>query len=584
MAQLTINDIDVNLGSAKIVLSKSAYSFSDWLVKQITFSERVRIPESNELNGLFLRPKSPEITGQKFSKYYSFTYKDAGKIVFSGTAILLGVNESNQYESQLLDSSKELFADMKNLLNKLDLESSDFIFNSSAYTTLKVLNSSVWIWSAASMHELKTLSKNILSGELAFSRPFFSVQRLLEKIFSVNNWTYENSVNSEFINKLIISSNSDSFVFTSYEKLFDEDIVVSGSQLIDLSGPDFLKTDTISGIDTLQLNFTSKIRFRGYIDSDIDMILQISGVSSGATDSQTQIFQINKGRFFYDITSNEFKTVDATYNLQFTLINSGTATLENFLIYTIIKENDFGAMSSKGFVDFKVKTYDNLPNIKQIDLFKHALINVAGFFTSDNFRQKIKINSMNELSKLGALNWSDKLNEDTISAIPLSSYGKINNYDYDNDKEKPSTLGRGSFDIDNETLPDLITVYKSIFAASSEVEITDNQIDLEIYDDTERIAELNNIIGYYEDISTYTVARFNDLNGNVLFVNFYLDFISAIQNGEIIEAEFDLNKSDFFLFDFTQLIYLEQLKSTFYVLPIENYSEGNTSKVTLLKA
>lgn len=573
MAELTIDNQVVELGENNLVFSKSGYSFEDWLTKDIPYSERVTLPETSLLNSIFFRPFSPEITGQKFSKFHTFKYKDNGKIVFSGIAKLLKFNESREYELQLLDSSFELFENLKDKLSALDFESSDFIFNSAAYTTLKVLNSSAWIWVASSMHEDKILSKNILSGNLAFSRPFFSVQRLVEKMFSVNGWSYELGINASFFDNFVISAKNE-FVFTSYEKSFTG-METAGN--FDLSGPTFIKTDSLTGTDILNITYNTKLRFRGTANADNDFILQLS--ATGA-DPQTQTFILNQGSFDYDITTSEFKAGSA---VTMTLIGTGNVTFDSLLIYTIIDENDFGTISTAVFTDFKVKTYDNLPDIIQKDLFKNCLVKIGGFFTSDNLKKTLSINSVVSLSKLGALDFTDKFIEDSDNTTPLLGYGKINYFVYNNSDLKPSNLGRGSFNIDNETIQDVIDIYTSIFAASPEVEITDTMIDNTVYDDTERINSINDLIGYYEVVSGYTVARFENLNGNNILSAFYSNFIAAIQRGEITESKFNLNKSDFFLFDFTKLIYLKQKKSVFYVLNVGNYSDNELTDVTLLK-
>lgn len=573
MAQLIIDNEIVELGNSKLVFSKSGYSFEDWLTKDIPYSERVTLPETSLLNSIFFRPFSPDITGQKFSKFHTFKYKDNGKIVFSGIAKLLKFNESREYEVQLLDSSFELFENLKNKLNALDFESSDFVFNTTNYDTLKVLNSSAWIWSASSMHEEKIIAKNILFGNLAFSRPFFSVQRLVEKMFSVNGWSYELGINASFFDNFVISANNE-FVFTSYEKLFTG-IETAGN--FDLTSPIFIKTDSLTGSSILNLTYNTKLRFRGNANADNDFILQLD--VTGAK-PQTQTFIINKGAFDYDLTSNEF---EAGSSVTISLIGTGNITFTNWLIYTIIDENDFGAMSGAIFTDFKVKTYDNLPDVVQKDLFKHCLVKMGGFFTSNNFKKIININSVVSLSKLGAIDWTSKFIEDSESVSSLQNYAQINYFAYTNSDIKPSNLGRGSFNINNETIQDVVDIYTSIFAASNEVTITDTMIDNTVYDDTERINDINDLIGYYENVLTYTVVRFENLNGTSILSTFYTNFIAAIQRGEIIETKFNLNKSDFFLFDFTKLIYLQQKKSIFYVLNIGNYTDNELTDVTLLK-
>ena len=573
MAELTIDNQVVELGTNKLVFSKAGYSFEDWLTKDIPYSERVTLPETSLLNSIFFRPISPSITGQKFSIFHSYKYKDNGKIVSSGVAKLYKVNDNREYELQLLDSSFELSENLKGKINQVDFESSDFIFNTAAYNTLKILNSSAWIWSASSMHTDKILANNILSGNLAFSRPLFSAKRLIEAMFLANGWTYELGINTSLLDNILISANSE-FVFTSYEKSYSTILTASN---FDLSGPVFIKTDSLTGIDILNITYNSRLRFRGTANADNDFILQIS--ATGAK-PQVQTFVLNKGSFDYDITSNEFEAGSA---IAISLIGTGNVELTNFLIYTIIDENDFGLMSTATFTDFKVKTYDNLPDIVQKELFKHCLVSVGGFFTSDNFRKKLIINSVLSLTKLSAIDWSTKFIEDTESVEGLAGYGKTTYYVYDNSDIKPSNLGRGSFNITNETLPDTQEIYKSIFAASPEVTITDKMIDNNVYNDTERINDINVLIGYYEIVGGYTVARFEALNGNSILSTYYVNFIKAIQRGEIMEASFNLNKSDFFLFDFTKLVYLQQKKSIFYVLNINNYSENELTDVTLLK-
>lgn len=573
MAELSIDGQTVELGNNKLVFSKAGYSFEDWVTKDIQYSERVTLPETSLLNSIFFRPTSPDISTKKFSKFHTYKYKDNGKIVSSGTAKLLGFNSNREYELQLLDSSFELFENMEDELNAIDFESSDFTFNTTNYNSLKVLNSSVWIWSASSMHQDKILSKNILNGNLAFSRPYFSAKRLIEGIFLANGWVYELAVNADLFDTLIIS-HEEEFFFTSYEKSFTG-VYTTGT--LDLSSPDFIQGDTVSPATTLNLIYNSKIRLRGNADADNDftITLTVSG-----TKPQTQTFVLNKGNLDYDLTSNEFEGGDSVV---ISISGTGNLTLDSFLIYTIIDENDFGTMSSANFTGYKVKTYDNLPEITQKDLFKNCLVKIGGYFRTDNFKKMMTIETVLSLSKLGALDWSEKFIEESDEVLPLENYGQISYFSYTNSDTKATNQGRGSFTIDNETLPDVLTIFESIFEASPEVTITNQMIDNTYYDDTERINDLGVLIGYYEEISTYTVARFEQLNGNNVLLNYYESFIAAIQRGELFDCRFNLNKSDFFLFDFTKLVYLQQKKSVFYVLRINDYSEDELTEVFLLK-
>lgn len=573
--KLKINNITANLTNA-ISLNKVGYSFKDWLSKQVTFSRKITVSKSNELDALFLRPKHLEINSNSFGTFYNFEISEFNQIFYQGIAILLGVNSSNEYEIQLIDTSFVLFKNLDNNLTSLkNIDNSDFVFNINSYNNLKNLNNSLWLWSGSNMHVNRTLTNNILSGNLAFSRPFFSVKKILEKAFEQNGWTYELSKNAEFIDKLLISSNHSNFYFCSYDKLFTN-INING--IVNLTGSNFIKTDSIVGLETIKLNYDSHIHIRGYITANQDTILTITGTSSAGNDNLTDTLTINKGTNYYDIVSSEFATDDATFDVQISVNNQ--VIFDDVYVYTKIEEAKFGNISDANFTDFKVKTYDNLPEVSLLSLFKHSLVSVAGFFNSDNLKKKIIVNSIANLSKLSAYDWTEKLIENTINVSVLEDYGKINSYEYDN--KEVQNLGKGTFEIDNNTFADSKIIYKSIFGAGSEVLISNYQIDIPIYDNIERI-ETNIRLAYFETVNNYTIARFKQLYGLYILDNQYKNFTDALKESKVITAEFNLNKTDFLTFDFTRLIYLEQLKSTFYVIDIKDFIKGKTTKLTLLK-
>ena len=253
-------------------------------------------------------------------------------------------------------------------------------------------------------------------------------------------------------------------------------------------------------------------------------------------------------------------------------------------MYTLIDENEFGNMSGAGFTDFKVKTYDNLPQFTQSEILKHCLVSVAGFFNTDKYRKQLNINSLSQITKLGAVNWSSKYIEQSATSRTLTSYGNTNYYTYNNSDSKPTNQGRGTLTVETIDTQAITTIYKSIFEASAEVVIdSTTMLDNDIYNDTERINDLNSLIGYAVIDGLFTVARFDKLNGNRILIDAFNNYVTALEKGVIIECKLNLNKSDFLLFDFTQPIYIEQLKSSFFVLDLGSYIENRESSVTLLK-
>ena len=101
-----------------------------------------------------------------------------------------------------------------------------------------------------------------------------------------------------------------------------------------------------------------------------------------------------------------------------------------------------------------------------------------------------------------------------------------------------------------------------------------------VYDDTERISELNTCLAYYEN----DLAKFDKLNGDNVINEYYSNYVDAIKKGVIVTADFKLSKTDFFQFNFSRMIYVKQLKSTFYVIEISNYTEDKNTTLKLLKS
>ncbi len=388
---------------------------------------------------------------------------------------------------------------------------------------------------------------------------------------------------ANFFNDLIISAKS-AFCFTSYEKKFNGALTIENSLTLNLSDYDFLKTDTITENNTLHLNFNSKVRIRGEINPNENSQLQILGVD--ASDKiLIQNISIQQGANQLDFTSELFSSDSHPFSIQFKIIGTGAISFKDLFVYTIIDENEFGDIIDANFIDFKVKASDVIPQLSQKELFKHALVSIAGFFSTDNYRKIIKIHSLSELNKLNSLDFSDKFIIGSENVSNLTDYAQINYFTYQNSADKNDKLGSGMFTINAETLPKVAYIYNSIFEASSETEINyKNYIDNSIYSDAARICEINTLLAYLEYRTDYTIARFNKLDANSLLSAFYDNFLNAIKKGVILEAEFDLTKTDFFTFDFTKQIYISQLKSTFYVLRIQDYSEHNLTKLILLKS
>lgn len=590
MTTLEIENIQIDLLNEPISLNKQAYAIENWAKQPLNFSDVVKLPETNIVRQIFQRPGAPEIVADKYNKYYKFKYKDFSTILFSGNALLISSNQ--EVEIQLLDESMVFFDNLNKKLNKLDFESSDFVFSSVEYDLKKISNSSVWIWPAVAMHENRNVNNTILAGgavdaKLKFSRPMFNSIRLFEQIALTNKWRFDYPVEIAAAEMLALSANHSKFYVTSYQKTLTQTINGSGS-VTGLDINDFIYNVVAASTSLNINNISTKFRLRGSITATEDSTLIINGLSTpSGTDAQKQEFLISKGTFDYDITSNLFKTTENNNNIDFSIVSTGNVTFNNALLYSIIEEQDLGALSGNNLVGYRVKAFDNMPDLTQLALIKELFTMFGAYFNTENFKNTIKVDSYLRLNKNNSLDWSDKFIEDTeMISGKLGNFGQTNYYQYDNDDTIPEQTGRGQFLVNNGTLIDINTTYKSNFSASNDVEIDSlDMADFNIYDNDERINDLNPRILFYQ-LDTgrgITYATFRQLSGDNLLNNYHKNITDSLYNITVLEADFNLNRTDFFTFDFTKTVYIKKFKSTFLVLSINEYIEGKPSKVRLLK-
>ena len=598
---LRVNNKEVDIGTAKIAFSKKFYSLSNLNDRKLDYSNNITLPSTDKNLQIFNRPQRVDFEGDKFNKFYPFTYSFSSWVLFKGSVILESAN--NSLSVQLVDSSKEYFESLTEKLNKLDFESDDFVFSLTEYDNKKVLNESVWIWAAVAMHEKRIQSKSILAGgaatdKLKYSRPLISVRKLREKIQKKLGWSTNFSELLSEQGQLAISANHKTFYLTSYQKKINNSVIINDltylqglEAFLDYSktGTDailFPDTETIR-VSTNGYNATA-FRLRGYIESTSDIEIEFQGVSKNSTETQNETFIIKEGLHFYDLTTKEYNTDELYYDIKIALKGDANVSFSDTLLYTIIKEENLGDFKDNKLIDYYVKVYDNMPDFTQLELLKTVWVLSGAFHVTDNFRKEINLYALKTLSKNSAIDASAKLDTSNYKIHSnLGNLAKTNFFEYDNDDTITESTGRGQFTINSDVLPDFGTWYKSIFSASNDVVIENIEMaDFNIYSDTERINTINPRILFVNPESEevpYASATFKVLRGdNVLNLN-YKNIISSFQNLQIVECNLNFSRLDFFSFNGLRTIYLDYFKSTFLVLEINEYIDGRTTNVKLLK-
>ena len=464
-----------------------------------------------------------------------------------------------------------------------DVDQYDFIFEQASYTNLIVKNNNFWVWTINNQHiDNESSNTRLANGNngLKYSRPGFDMNFIIDRSLAELGWKMTD-LTSEAEANLTFISNANKFCITSYEKIYDNDTGVG-----DLTVFDFNLNNTFTGTDTICIeDVTSVFRLRGFITVTTETIILFEGTDQiGETIDDKFILPI--GRQFYDLTTKEFKTESP--RIEILISATGSFIFEDVRLYTITEEKFFDNFSQNPLIGYRVKTYDNLPDMSQLELFRTFWTMLGIYFTPDSFKQILNSFYIKDLNEFQSIDWSEKfiINSEKISNN-IGSYAQINDLMYTNDESVASNLGEDSFVINNENIKNRSVAVTLPFGASFDTVLDAfDMADLKIYnDDTRESYDFDfseRVLFYYED-SGVSYSKFIDLDWKNLRSKFYDGLFDSLKRTRVIQADFNLTKLDVISFDFTKLIYIEEFQSYFYVLPISQFRPNRKTKVTLLQ-
>lgn len=540
--KLEINGLEADF-EGDLAITRQTFDSDNVGIKLIDISNKVVLPHSDKnkkIIGNFNRLESDSLDVNFDAKIIDsyFLFNGAGFLSEAG----------NTWRFQLADKSKVLFDDMKKKLNELDLESDDFVYGSSAYNELREKTESVWIWPIVQMHE------SVIATDLQYLRPHFRMWNLLQNIFDSRGYSLD--FDTDLIQGLGIQSNSKDFLFTSYQK------TLNGLSIGDLSSNDHsnLVTTTFFTID-VGTNKTA-FRLRGTANSIGE---------SKITFNDDEII-LSDGENVYDETTSELEGV-VTIGL------TGNVNFVDTLLYTIIKESSFTDLAAFNPSGFLVKTYDNMINVSQIDLFKDALIYTNSIIVPDNLRAEINIKSLNRLNPQNKVDWSEKFidKSDSVKSA-LGGLSQKNLLTYKNG------VGDFHFNTQIDHIKDEDDYIKLRYSGSPDKE------DYAVYNvyETEVVDEVtNNVRADGSELRIVFVdgynGKFTPVNWTNIVQNYYSNYFESLRKPRQLTAKFNLKKLDVVGFDPLELVYLDQFNSNFIIESINNYIVGREVTVKLLK-
>lgn len=285
---------------------------------------------------------------------------------------------------------------------------------------------------------------------------------------------------------------------------------------------------------------------------------------------------------------------------------------------------------------------DILPNILQTDLLKHLFFSFGIIPQSDTVNKEVSLNFFNNISNRSnnAADWSDKLDlgKDYTNDFTqiLNQYATQSDIKYKVDSNDPylkdyfdsnkKNIGDGMFNIENEFIRNVKTIYTSPFSAMTNQMSFDGLVYIpyinyyqdDTYEETSTLSPkiaimsenipVSDITGGssgYEDLTvggevitdmpicwfvkTQINDAYNQYKDSLVFENpegvgylddtlksvFLLDYERMLNNIKYLKAYFLLNETDISSLDFSKPVYIDKFKSYFYISKIKNY-RGST--------
>jgi hypothetical protein len=574
--EVKINGILAELGDSIPAITKKSFDINNPSIRFIDFTNKFKLPDTILNRQIFNSPQNVGSNNRSFEKVYSVVINDVYQI-FRGKGFL-DSSSNNEFSFQVVDDSRDLFNKLEVKLNSIIWDDLDTVLTEAAINAQDTIDiNNCWFWGKACYHQQSfTINTDQTTGDdrCKYSRPAFYLQALLNRAVINSGYTLVSTLPD-----LAISSNHKDFFFTSYQKTINATYDSAGTlALTGLNSYDFKVSSVTATNTTIHDVHKFNFRVRGTFTTTADIKLLIHAVdNTGTKIIDNNISLPTNG--VVDFTTTEIYEGPTGMTVTFTLVGTGSVIFSDVLIYTILSENNED-LSTNPFLNYKIKVYDNLPDISYLDIFKTICTISNKYQVIDNYKKIMSFGSFASMNKLNTLDWSDKfiIGSENITS-DFAELGQKNYIKYTNDKTVSVELGQSYFEIDNENLADEIYYIIMNFGASKEVVVNNNTIaHVQIYNDTTRIPDQEiNMRLFYCNVDKLQFDQISWVNNA-----YYTELFNSLFRTRSISCELNISKLDFLKWNPNMLIYIDYFKTTFFVIEISNFIPGRATKVKLL--
>jgi hypothetical protein len=253
----------------------------------------------------------------------------------------------------------------------------------------------------------------------------------------------------------------------------------------------------------------------------------------------------------------------------------------NCLLYTILndKEED---LSTNPWINYRIKAYDNLPELTYLDLFRLICVTSNQLPQVSGLKKTFEFLSLATLNKMNSVDWSDKfvVNSETITS-DFERLAQQNKLGYENDLTVNPELGSEYFYTDNEKLQAEGDYIVLKFGASVDVVIGSNEVaHVKVYNDTTRIPDQSLSIRLFS--ASGSLLSFAPVDWKALKSDYYENWFNSLYRVRILNVQVNISKLDFLSWTPNQLVYIDHFKTTFIVLELSNFVSGQLTNAKLL--
>jgi len=574
--EITINGQLTELGNSMPAITKKSIDVNSPSTRFIDYTNKFKLPDTVKNREIFDSPQGIGTNNRSFDKLYDVVLKDVFQI-FRGKGFL-DSSDKDSFSFQLVDNSKELFKALDIKLRSINWDDKDTILTTTAIDALDAIDiSTCWFWGKACYHEnalIINTDQTVGDARCLYSRPAFYVQGLLNRAVTLQGYIF-----STPIPDLAFSSCHDQFFFTSYEKTLAATYNPAGTlALSGLDTNDFEHADLTVTSTTIAIAAKStKFRIRGSVTSDaiVNMIIRATDNVDGTKVSESKLI-IGIGTQIVDFESSDFQSDDGnTIDIRFE--GTGAVTFDAIL-YTLLSD-ETEDLSTNPWLGYRIKAYDNLPDLTYLDLFRLICVTSNKYHIVDTYAKTFAFGSLANLNKMNSVDWSDKFVIDSESITSKFSGLYQKNYlKYENDLSVNPELGWSYFETDNESLAIEGDYMILKFGASNEV--LNDIAHIPIYNYTTRIPDQEIKIRLFA--MNVDKLEFGSISWSGISSSYYSEWFNSLYRIRQINANFNLSKLDVLSWHEKQLVYIDYFKTTFIVLEIGNFIPGRLTKVKLL--